>query len=68
MIDPSFPVYASNAVFVLLGICALLIKEVNSNASEESKRVRTVGLLPLYINRVFLVVAVPWCRPRKSTV
>ena len=30
MIDPSFPVYASIAVFLLSGICVLLIKEVNN--------------------------------------
>ncbi len=37
MIDPSFPVYASIAVFVLSGICVMLIKEVNTGASEEGK-------------------------------
>jgi hypothetical protein len=35
MIDPSFPVYASIAVFLLSGICVLLIKEANSGASED---------------------------------
>ncbi|KAF8491171.1 MFS general substrate transporter [Russula emetica] len=38
MIDPSFPVYASIAVFLLSGICVLLIKEVNSGASEDKDR------------------------------
>ena len=38
MIDPSFPVYASIAVFVLSGICVLLIKEVNSGANEDKDR------------------------------
>ena len=34
MIDPSFPVYASIVVFLLSGICVLLIKEVNSEDKE----------------------------------
>lgn len=34
MVDPSFPVYASIAVFLLSGICVLLIKEDNTGASE----------------------------------
>lgn len=38
MIDPSFPVYASIAVFVFSGICVLLIKEVNSAAIEDKDR------------------------------
>lgn len=38
MIDPSFPVYASIVVFLLSGICVLLIKEVNSGASEDKDR------------------------------
>jgi hypothetical protein len=37
MIDPSFPVYASVVVFVLSGICVLLIEETNNRASEEDK-------------------------------
>ena len=35
MIDPSFPVYASIAVFLFSGVCVLLINEVNSGASED---------------------------------
>ena len=38
MIDPSFPVYASIVMFLLSGICVLLIKEVNSGASEDKDR------------------------------
>jgi MFS family permease len=38
MIDPSFPVYASIAVFLFSGICVLLIKEVNSGAIEDKDR------------------------------
>jgi hypothetical protein len=38
MIDPSFPVYASIAMFLLSGICVLLIKEVNGGASEDTDR------------------------------
>jgi hypothetical protein len=38
MIDPSFPVYASIAVFLLSGICVLLIKEDNTGASEDKDR------------------------------
>jgi hypothetical protein len=38
MIDPSFPVYASIAVFLLSGICVLLIKEVDGGASEDKDR------------------------------
>jgi hypothetical protein len=37
MIDPSFPVYASIVMFVLSGICVLLIDEVDNGASEEDK-------------------------------
>jgi len=38
MIDPSFPVYASIAVFLLSGICVLLIKEDDSGVSEDKDR------------------------------
>ena len=38
MIDPSFPVYASILVFLLSGICVLLIKEGDSGASEDKDR------------------------------
>ena len=34
MIDPSFPVYASIVVFLLSGICVLLINEVSSGDSD----------------------------------
>jgi len=37
MIDPSFPVYASIAMFVLSGICVLLIEEVDNSTGEEDK-------------------------------
>ena len=37
MIDPSFPVYASIAVFVLSSICVLLIEEVDNSVSDEDK-------------------------------
>ncbi len=38
MINPSFPVYASIVVFLLSGICVLLIKENDSGASEDKDR------------------------------
>ena len=38
MIDPSFPVYASIFVFLLSGLCVLLIEEVNGGASEDKDR------------------------------
>jgi hypothetical protein len=37
MVDPSFPVYASITMFVLSGVCVLLIKEDNNGAIEEDK-------------------------------
>jgi len=43
MIDPSFPVYASVAVFLLSGICVLLIEEANTGANEEGKDRRAAG-------------------------
>jgi hypothetical protein len=45
MVDPSFPVYASVAVFVLSGICVLSIEEVSSGASEEDKDRRPVAIV-----------------------
>ena len=45
MVDPSFPVYASIAVFVLSGICVLLIEEVSSGASEEDKDRRPAAIV-----------------------
>jgi hypothetical protein len=43
MIDPSFPVYASVVVFVLSGICVLLIEEAKNGAGEEDKDRRAAG-------------------------
>jgi hypothetical protein len=40
MIDPSFPVYASVVVFVLSGICVLLIEEADNGASREEDKDR----------------------------
>jgi len=45
MVDPSFPVYASVAVFVLSGICVLSIEEVSSGASEEDKDRRPAAIV-----------------------
>ncbi|KAI9507626.1 MFS general substrate transporter [Russula earlei] len=38
MIDPSFPVYASIVVFVVSGICVLLIKDVNGPNETKGRR------------------------------
>ena len=38
MIDPSFPVYASIAVFVLSSICVLLIEKVDNSTSDDKDR------------------------------
>ena len=37
MIDPSFPVYASIAVFVLSSICVLLIEKVDNSTSDDKE-------------------------------
>jgi hypothetical protein len=42
MIDPSFPVYASIVVFVLSGICVLLIKEPNGPSEDKGRRAAIV--------------------------
>jgi len=42
MIDPSFPVYASIVVFILSGVCVLLIKEVNRPSDDKGRRAAIV--------------------------
>ncbi|KAI0286406.1 major facilitator superfamily domain-containing protein [Russula brevipes] len=42
MVDPSFPVYASIVVFMLSGICVLLIKETNNASDDKGRRVANV--------------------------
>jgi len=42
MVDPSFPVYASIVVFILSGICVLLIKEVSRPSEDKGRRAAIV--------------------------